>query len=141
MVGMEPVRFEAKEALGITNGTATSASAACIVMHQAHQLATMSQFVTAMATEALRGRQSNYHPFISQCRPHLGQMEAAANILRLLSGSKLTGKGDDHAEGLVHDRYPLRTAPQWIGPLLEDLMLAQQQVQVEINSTTDNPPL
>ncbi|KAK1457291.1 phenylalanine ammonia-lyase [Colletotrichum cuscutae] len=139
MIGLEPVRFEAKEALGITNGTATSAAAAYIAMHQAHQLATMSQFLTAMATEALRGRQSNYHPFISQCRPHLGQVEAASNILRFLSGSKLTRKGDDHAEGLVQDRYPLRTAPQWIGPLLEDLMVAQQQVQVEINSTTDNP--
>ncbi|KAK1659694.1 putative phenylalanine ammonia-lyase [Colletotrichum godetiae] len=138
-IGMEPVRFEAKEALGITNGTATSAAAACIVMHQAHQLATMSQFLTAMATEALRGRQSNYHPFISQCRPHLGQMEAAATILRLLSGSKLTRNRDDHAEGLVKGRYPLRTAPQWIGYLLEVLMLAQQQVQVEINNTTDNP--
>ncbi|KAL2883085.1 hypothetical protein SGCOL_001272 [Colletotrichum sp. CLE4] len=66
-------------------------------------------------------------------------MEAAATILRLLSGSKLTRNGDDHAEGLVKDRFPLRTAPQWIGYLLEVLMLAQQQVQVEINSTTDNP--
>ena len=42
-------------------------------------------------------------------------------------------------EDLVQDRYSLRSAPQWIGPQLEDLMLADQQINIEINSSCDNP--
>jgi len=58
--GLQPVRLQAKEALGITNGTAASCAAACIAVHQAHQLALLSQVLTAMATEALLGTAHNY---------------------------------------------------------------------------------
>lgn len=33
----------------------------------------------------------------------------------------------------------MRSAPQWIGPQLEDLMLADQQITTELNSSCDNP--
>lgn len=42
-------------------------------------------------------------------------------------------------EDLVQDRYSLRSAPQWIGPQLEDLLLADQQIHIELNSSCDNP--
>jgi phenylalanine ammonia-lyase len=46
---------------------------------------------------------------------------------------------DVKQQGLVQDRYALRTVPQWIGPTLEDLQLANQQIVIELNSSTDNP--
>lgn len=139
MAGIGPVRLQAKEGLGITNGTAPSCATACIVIHQANQLALLTQLLTAMGTEALAGTAHNYHPFISAIRPHAGQTEAAANILSFLSGSRISSDRDPDRIGLAQDRYPLRTAPQWIGPQLEDLLLATRQVAVELNSTTDNP--
>ncbi|KAM7198706.1 L-Aspartase-like protein [Naviculisporaceae sp. PSN 640] len=139
MAGIEPVRLQAKEGLGITNGTAPSCATACIVIHQANQLALLTQLLTAMGTEALAGTAHNYHPFISAIRPHSGQAEAASNILSFLSGSRISSDRDPERIGLAQDRYPLRTAPQWIGPQLEDLYLATQQISVELNSTTDNP--
>lgn len=42
-------------------------------------------------------------------------------------------------EDLVQDRYSLRSAPQWIGPQLEDLLLADKQITIELNSSCDNP--
>lgn len=138
-VRAQPVKLQAKEGLGITNGTAPSCATACIVMHQANQLAVLTQLLTAMGTEALAGTAHNYHPFISETRPHGGQAEAASNILKFLSGSKLSPDRDPERIGLAQDRYALRTAPQWIGPQLEDLMLATRQVATEVNSTTDNP--
>jgi phenylalanine ammonia-lyase len=137
--GLQPIRLRAKEGLGIMNGTATSCAAACIAIHQAQQIAVLSQLLTAMGTEALFGTAHNYHPFISATRPHPGQTEAAANINAFLSGSKLAPDKDPQTIGLAQDRYGLRTAPQWIGPQLEDLCLAHRQVQAEVNSTTDNP--
>ncbi|KAL1976957.1 hypothetical protein VTN31DRAFT_3239 [Thermomyces dupontii] len=139
--GVEPIRLHAKEGLGITNGTAASCAAACVAIYQAQQQAMLTQLLTAMSTEALLGTAHNYHPFISATRPHPGQSEAAANILAFVTGSKLAvGKGPETI-GLAQDRYALRTAPQWIGPQLEDLTLAYRQIETELNSTTDNPLL
>lgn len=137
--GITPITLRAKEALGVMNGTAPSSAAAALVLWDTHTLAILAQILTAMATESLLGSVDNYHDFISQCRPHPGQTETANNIRSFLSASKLAQEMDVKQQGLVQDRYALRTAPQWIGPLLEDLLLATQQVNIELNSTTDNP--
>ncbi|KAK4222724.1 L-Aspartase-like protein [Podospora fimiseda] len=94
-----------------------------------------------MGTEALDGTAQNYHLFISAIRSHPGQAEASSNILAFLSGSKISPNDESSNTriGLTQDRYALRTAPQWIGPQLEDLQLATRQVSTELNSTTDNP--
>ncbi|KAL8767603.1 MAG: hypothetical protein Q9209_005933 [Squamulea sp. 1 TL-2023] len=96
-------------------------------------------------TMLVRGTAEGFNSFIAKVRPHRGQVETARNIQDFLRGSHL-------ARGLVHDddsppvrglfyqdRYALRTAAQWIGPLLEDILLVHQQVTTELNSTTDNP--
>lgn len=137
--GIMPVTLKAKEGLAIMNGTAPSAAAAALALHDANNLAVLIQMLTAMATEALNGSVDNYHDFISQSRPHPGQTEVADNIRNFLIGSRLSQKMSVKQQGLVQDRYALRTAPQWIGPLLEDLLLATKQVTTELSSTTDNP--
>lgn len=138
---LSPITFHAKEGLGITNGTATSCATACIAIHQAIQLALQTQLLTATGTEALLGRAENYHPFISTIRPHAGQAEAAKTILSFLTDSSLAPENTNPGTttGLAQDRYALRTAPQWLGPYLEDLTLSHQQITTELNSTTDNP--
>ena len=143
LAGLTPVVLMAKEGLGLLNGTAASVAVASLAMYEVNQLAVLSQALTAMGCEALLGTADSFHPFISKARPHRGQAEAAANILDFLSGSKLAQDVDERVDrswvGLAQDRYPLRTSPQWIGPQLEDLALATEQVSVELNSTTDNP--
>ncbi|PLB50653.1 phenylalanine ammonia-lyase [Aspergillus steynii IBT 23096] len=131
-----------KEALGLVNGTAAAAGLASLAMYEAHQLAILSQVVTALTVEALSGSKDSFHPFINLTRPHEGQMEAATNILAVLQGSHLAKGGDawqSKTSGLVQDRYSIRTSAQWIGPQLEDLALADRQIDIELNSTTDNP--
>lgn len=51
----------------------------------------------------------------------------------------MTLANDGAGSSLRQDRYSIRTAPQWIGPVLEDLILAHQQMTIECNSATDNP--
>ncbi|OOF99514.1 hypothetical protein ASPCADRAFT_126423 [Aspergillus carbonarius ITEM 5010] len=138
-VHISPLSLNAKEGLSIVNGTAVSAAAASLVLYDSHNLAILSQVLTAMATEALLGTVDNYHEFISQCRPHPGQTEVARNICSCLRGSRLSQETDVNKLGLVQDRYALRTAPQWIGPQLEDILSADRQITTELNSSTDNP--
>lgn len=138
--GIEPIRFGPKEGLGILNGTAFSVGVAALAMYEANNLAVMAQILTAMGVEALTGSTESFEPFIAAVRPHPGQSEAASNIARALRGSKLVQEArDEDTRSLRQDRYPLRTASQWLGPSLEDLRLATEQLETELNSTTDNP--
>ena len=139
LLGRPAIRLRAKEGLAILNGTAPSTALASLVLYDSHHLAILAQIITAMAMEALRGHGDNFDPFISDVRPHTGQIEVAANIRRFLHGSKLCNERETNAIGLAQDGYALRTSAQWIGPQVEDLMSAAQQVGIELNSTTDNP--
>lgn len=145
MINVQPAALGPKEGLGLMNGTATSAAVASLALYEAHQLAVLSQILTAMAVEALLGSAGSFDPFIANIRPHEGQIEAALNIRLFLQGSQLAqGHGVEQnswrfSGKLYQDRYALRTASQWLGPQLEDLLLAHSQVSTELNSTTDNP--
>lgn len=137
---INPVKLGPKEGLAIVNGTSVSAAVGALAMHDAHGLATLSQVLTAMSVEALCGTSESFDPFFAQVRPHPGQIEAGRNIHGFLDGSQLIQDPDGTEEGsLRQDRYSIRTASQWIGPVLEDLLLAHQQVTIECNSVTDNP--
>ncbi|RSM14594.1 hypothetical protein CEP52_001278 [Fusarium oligoseptatum] len=140
--GLSPSGLGPKEALGLINGTAPSVSVASLVLHDAQQLAVLAQLLTAFASESMGGNVEWATPFIHAVRPHPGQIEAAANIRSFLRGSEFVVGLENRkrtGEGLWQDRYSTRTSPQWIGPYLEDLLLAQRQISVELNSTSDNP--
>lgn len=138
--GIAPITLEAKEGLAIVNGTAFSAAVASLAMYECANLAALAQVLTAMTVEALHGSDESFHPFISRVRPHPGQADCARNVLAFLRGSKLLNRHDSRIEPtLRQDRYSLRTASQWIGPVLEDFALAHEQITTECNSVTDNP--
>ncbi|KAI9039306.1 phenylalanine ammonia-lyase [Aspergillus affinis] len=141
--GIEARTMGPKEGLGLVNGTAVSAGVASLALHESHQLAVLAQALSAMGVEAMTGTAESFHPFIQATRPHDGQVECARNVLSLLQGSQLAvgvkREKDRKRSGLIQDRYAWRSVPQWVGPQLEDLMLADRQVSVELNSSCDNP--
>ncbi|KAG6837070.1 hypothetical protein H0H93_015338 [Arthromyces matolae] len=141
-----PISLASKEHLGLLNGTAFSASVAALALNDAVHLALLAQVCTAMGTEALAGTRGSFDPFIHDiARPHPGQIESAKLIWDLLEDStfattqeqELTIEEDGGV--LKQDRYPLRTAPQFIGPQIEDLLESLKTITIECNSTTDNP--
>ena len=144
-LGTEPLSFGPKEALAVLNGTAVSGAVTALALHETHLLAVTTQILTAMGVEALTGSAESFNSFISEARPHPGQSEAAQNIRQFLRGSHLArpsveiDSDPNTSIDVCQDRYALRTASQWIGPCLEDLVLAHKQMTVELNSSTDNP--
>lgn len=153
--GLQPVCFQAKEGLAVVNGTAVSCATAALALFDSHGIAVLSQVLTAMSVEALTGTVQSFDPFFAETRPHSGQVhadaphsrklltggqiESAQNIRDFLRSSKLTKVNDGAENSLRQDRYSIRTASQWVGPILEDFVLADQQIRVECNSVTDNP--
>lgn len=147
--GLQPLVPAPKEHLGLLNGTAFSAGVAALALSEAAFLAVLTQICTAMGTEAMLGTRGSFHPFIHDiARPHESQVEVARVLMRLLDGSKLAGEAEevevtteeDKGE-LRQDRYALRTAPQFIGPQLDDIASAIQVVTLECNSSTPVPHL
>ncbi|KZV83813.1 phenylalanine ammonium lyase [Exidia glandulosa HHB12029] len=147
-LGLPPLRLQDKENLGIMNGTAFSAALGALAVHESVQLALLAQVCTALGTEALLGTQASHVPFIHDvCRPHPGQVECARTIHELLEGSGLATTGAVEKEVTIQedgghlrqDRYPLRTAAQYLGPWTEDILAAHATVTLECNTTTDNP--
>ena len=75
-------------------------------------------------------------------RPHSGQVEAATLIYSLLEGSSFAALGEEKEMSITEDtgklrqdRYALRTSPQWLGPQIEDILLAVKQIEIECNSS------
>ncbi|KAG7449657.1 phenylalanine ammonia-lyase [Guyanagaster necrorhizus] len=143
---IDPLPLASKEPLGILNGTAFSASVASLALNDALHLTLLAQVCTAMGVEALAGTRASFDPFIhAVARPHPGQVESAKIIWDLLEGSQFAMTHEEEVtikedEGtLRQDRYPLRTAPQFIGPQVEDLLASIETITRECNSTTDNP--
>ena len=64
-----PIKLGAKEGLAIVNGTSLSAGVAALAMQEAHCQAVLSQVLTAMTVEALRGTDESYDPFFAQVSP------------------------------------------------------------------------
>ena len=140
MHSINPVKLGPKEGLAIVNGTAVSAGVGALALHEALFQTGLSQILTAMSVEALSGTDESFDPFFAQVRPHPGQKETAENIFAFLSQSALVNRSDGTEESSMRqDRYSIRTASQWIGPVLEDVLLAYQQMRIEFNSVTDNP--
>ena len=79
------------------------------------------------------------------CISRRGKIEVSATLHHLLESSSLATSSDsqqkhvniaEDAGKLRQDRYALRTAPQWIGPLIEDIMSAVRTTEIECNSST-----
>ncbi|MCJ1315430.1 hypothetical protein MMC15_000749 [Xylographa vitiligo] len=140
MSHLKPIKLGPKEGLALINGTAVSCGVAALAVHEINNMAVLSQVLAAMSVEALCGTDESFDPFFAAVRPHQGQTEAGRNIHGFLAGSKLVQRNHGLEEGsLRQDRYSIRTASQWLGPVLEDLVLASTQLSIECNSVTDNP--
>ena len=140
--GITPMQFAPKEFFSFVNGTAFSAGAAAQVVHDAHFDLVLAQVLTAMSIEALHGARESFDPFFAEVRPHPGQKEVAENINAFMWKSRFIKEEiGQSASGLQQDRYSLRTTSQWLGPEVENLLLAHSQVITECNSNTDNPLL
>ena len=135
-----PMQFQAKEALGMVNGTAFSTSVGVFAFCEAKSLAHLGLTMTGMATEALRGNIMNYEPLLFSIHDQDG-MHLAARLIRasVENSSLVRTETSIHQLGLHQDRYSLRTVPQWLGPALQDLAWAEIQLDNELKSVSDNP--
>ncbi|MDL2317815.1 histidine ammonia-lyase [Eubacteriales bacterium OttesenSCG-928-A19] len=136
--GLPVLELAAKEGLALINGTQIMAAIGCIAVYEAEYLVKAIDIATAMTAEALLGIKSAFDERLHALRGHAGQIESAANLMRLLEGSELAR---DINQNRVQDAYSLRCAPQVHGASRDAVRYAREVISREINAVTDNPIL
>ncbi|MDA8071781.1 MAG: aromatic amino acid ammonia-lyase, partial [Actinomycetota bacterium] len=150
--GIEPLVLGPKEGLAMTNGTQFMTGVGILATRDANRIAQVATICSAMAVEALGGVTGPFDAFLQRQKPHPGQVRTAAQLRALLQGSHLARDYRRVVEGLgtldkgfrvlpvrIQDRYSLRCSPQFIGALYDCVSWVSQWLQVELNSSNDNP--
>ena len=137
--GLKPYHYLPKEPLAMVNGTTTMTGIAVLDIERAWRIFSAAISATALSIHALKGNAQHYHPVISEAKPFPGQTFVSAQILRLLKTKVSTRQLEDDSLDTLQDPYSLRCAPQVVGVLYDSLEWIKKWVEIEANSSNDNP--
>ncbi|MFW6694751.1 histidine ammonia-lyase [Streptomyces sp. MAR4 CNX-425] len=142
--GLTPVTLREKEGLALLNGTDGMLGMLLMACADLGALLTAADVTAALTLEALLGTEKVLAPELHAVRPHPGQAASAANMLRVLDGSGLTGHHQTGHDGLpaaprVQDAYSVRCAPQVAGAGRDTLAHARAVAERELAAAVDNP--
>ncbi len=136
--GLEPLTLAPKEGLALLNGTQFSTANALAALFDIETVFQSALVTGALATEAAKGSDTPFDARIHALRGHRGQIETAAALRSLMTGSAIR---DSHrvADPRVQDPYCLRCQPQVMGAALDLLRYAAATLACEANGVSDNP--
>jgi histidine ammonia-lyase len=135
---LKPVRLETKEGLALVNGTDGMLGMLLLACADAELLFRTADVTAAMSAEALLGTDRAFQSRLQEVRPHPGQAASAANLIRLMKGSRIVAS-HRHSQHAVQDSYSVRCSPQVAGAARDTLAFARRVAEVELASTIDNP--
>ena len=144
---LTPYHLKPKEGLALVNGTSAMAGLCLVNLNHASYLSDLATLSASWLCLALNGKLEAFSEFVNErAKTHQGQALVARRIRGILAEENYRPKrGQDvavekqHTEELIQDRYSLRCSPQILGPVVETIELAQDWLETEINSTSDNP--
>ncbi len=110
---------------------------AALTLHDSLELIRIADIAGAMSLEAFQGTDRAFHLHVHELRPHTGQIDVAKNLLKLAKGSKIKASHVDCDR--VQDPYSFRCMPQVHGVSRDYIRHAVKTLEVEFNSSTDNP--
>lgn len=134
--GIPVIELTSKEGLALINGTQVMTSVGALALYDAINLSKVSDIAAALSFEAHNGVTNALDNRVHDLRPHKGQVDTARILLKLLEGSKNTTK---QGEIRVQDAYSLRCSPQVHGASKDAINYVKENVEIEMNSVTDNP--
>ncbi|MCP5095288.1 MAG: histidine ammonia-lyase [Chloroflexi bacterium] len=134
--GIAPIELQAKDGLGLLNGTAFMVGLGSLLVRRAVNLALTADIAVGMTLEALHGTDKAYDKRVHALRPHPRQIDCADFLRKVIKGSTLLRPADSKN---VQDPYTLRCVPQVHGACRDSIAYAKWVVEIELNSVNDNP--
>jgi histidine ammonia-lyase len=134
---LEPLTLEAKEGLGLINGTQFILAHAINGLHKMEYLLDLADVSGAMSLEGFQGSASPFKEELHRIRPFKGNLKVAERMRMLLAGSQNV---ENHLDcERVQDPYSMRCMPQVHGASRNTYYHLKELAEIEMNSVTDNP--
>ncbi len=133
---IEPIELQAKEGLGLINGTQFILAHALFGLDKMKYLLDLADVIGTMSLEAYSGLKSPFTAELHEVRPYEGTKLVAQRIRKILEGSEII---DNPKFPRVQDPYSLRCMPQVHGASRNTWMHLKEMAEIELNSVTDNP--
>ena len=130
------LRLEQGEALAMLNANSLSVGHGALALNDARNLLDAFDVVAALSLEGFAGNPSVIHPEVGVARPYRGLTDTIARLRQLLEGSYIWQPG---APRQLQDPLSFRCIPQVHGAARDALEFAIGQIEIELNSSGDNP--
>lgn len=149
---IKPYVLKPKEGLSLINGTSVMSGIGAMLCARAERLLDIATRNGALALELVAAFNDGISEALHDVRPHVGQRKIAKTLRTLLATSHLlrsrdvlnkhNGHNNYETQEIpedVQEIYSLRCIPQILGPILDILTKVRKDVEIEINSVSDNP--
>jgi histidine ammonia-lyase len=133
---LAPVRLGAKDGLCLVNGTRCLTGLASLALAEAETLADWADVTAAMSFEALKGQIAAFDPDLLALKPHPGLLQVGARLRALLKDSEIVAR---HEGCRTQDALSIRAIPQVHGAARDQIDHVRRQIEIELNSASDNP--
>ncbi|MBP2471926.1 histidine ammonia-lyase [Crossiella equi] len=134
-LGLEPVTWDAREALAFVNGTSASLAATLRNQRRLHELCWAAAVLTGAAADLLGANSEAYDDVVGQARGGSPGHATAAAWIR----EQLTDPRDARTARQLQEPYSLRCAPQVVGTVLDLLTATGTLLARERAGCSDNP--
>lgn len=125
-----------KEGLALVSGTTSSTALASLALFDMIKAVKTSDIIGSLNLEVSKGTLRAFDERLMKVRPHLDQENTARNIRLILEDSQ---SSKEHYHYRLQDALSLRAIPQAHGAVKKTLYDAKKTIEIELNSSTDNP--
>jgi histidine ammonia-lyase len=132
--GLRPVQLRPKDGLALISANGFSIGLGALAVVALNKLCNIADAIGCLSLEAIGGNLEPFQEEVAAAKPFDGQLATAAHMRECLAGSYLERGGAS-----VQDPLSFRVMPQVHGALREQLSFARRAIQVELNSSGDNP--
>lgn len=136
-IGKEPAKLGPKDGLALINGTSVMLALGTLALIEAKKVMKLADIIASVTLDAVRGTAAAFDERISILKPQPGQLDVSRNLLKIINGSEIVVSHKD--DGKVQDPYSLRCIPQVHGACRQTIRHAEEVLNIELNSVTDNP--
>ncbi|MGI9479161.1 MAG: aromatic amino acid lyase [Hyphomicrobiaceae bacterium] len=136
LAGMAPVELGAKDGLSLVSANSAAVGHGVLVLARCIELLAHADIAAALSIEAFGANPSPLDERLLPVRPHQGQVMATTKLRSLLMRA---ASAPGRSVRNLQDPISFRCVPQVHGPSQEVLANVRRVVELELNSTGDNP--
>ncbi|WP_334055838.1 histidine ammonia-lyase [Polaribacter sp. P097] len=134
---LDPIELEAKEGLGLINGTQFILAHTITGLAKMEYLLDLADVSGAMSIEGYKGSSSPFKAELHEIRPFKGAIDVAKRMRNLFKDSQNIASHENCER--VQDPYSMRCIPQVHGASRNAFNHLLELAEIEMNSVTDNP--